>query len=105
MYLKRGVDAVQTAKLYTKQTRQNLHGHTAEALMSLRQAAGVSVLPGAKIVIDRAFSSANDISNAEEANVIVSQAYQEIMEIVQRDEKGTSSSASKILGVLRRCGK
>ena len=56
MYLKRAVDAVQTAKLYSKQTRQNLGGHTAEALMSLRVAeAYVSVLPDANIVLDRAF--------------------------------------------------
>jgi len=68
MYLKRAVDAVQTAKLYSKQTRQNLDSHTAEALMSSRQAAEacVSVLPGANIV---AFRSTNDISkaHAEEA--------------------------------------
>ncbi|KAF8971052.1 hypothetical protein BDZ97DRAFT_1334661 [Flammula alnicola] len=78
-----------------------------QVLGYLRQAAKayVSYVPGAGFLVDRTFDAIDDAVDAhtDEANTIIRKAYDDILNVVQRDGNNhKTSSAVEILSITRR---
>lgn len=93
---------------FLRQTDQDLAKRAPiQALHHLRQAAKayVAYLPGAGFLVDRAFDVADDVvaTHSEDATAIISQAYRNILQVVQQGENEHKTSAAlQIVSIARR---
>ena len=93
---------------FLKQTDQDLAKKApVQALHHLRQAAKayVAYLPFAGFVVDRAFDVADDVvaTHSEEATALITQAYSDILQVVQKGENEHKTGAAlQIVSIARR---
>lgn len=107
--LKKVVDAKNRAKVYLQETRQSLSEkhNPSRALVYLRKVAKtyVTPLPGAEVLVDEAFDSVDHIveTHDEEANLILTKAYQEIRDAIRLNgDQRSVTTAIQVMGVLKR---
>ncbi|KAF8971053.1 hypothetical protein BDZ97DRAFT_1787451 [Flammula alnicola] len=105
--VKHAIDTVKPALFFLKETQEELGKEApSQVLGYLREAAKayVSYFPGAGFLVDRIFDAIDDAvdTHAPEANTVIKKAYDDILEVVQRDgNMHKAASASDILSIAQ----